>query len=391
MRQIGMLQFKEPEIDASRKILHVDMDAFYAAVEQRDHPELRGKPVIIARHPRENSGKGVVSTASYEARQFGIHSAMSAAEAYERCPQGIFISGNHHHYREVSNQIQKIFYRYTDLIEPLSIDEAFLDVTVNKCDMPYAMDIAREIQQAISNELHLTCSIGVSYNKFIAKLASDYQKPCGMTIITPKRALDFLAELPIEDFYGVGKRASEKMHELGVFKGVDLLRLSQEDCLRYFGKMGLALYERVRGVDDRPVRINRERKSIGKETTRYPFLQTDEEVESVLRHLAQSVSVALAKKGRHGKVITLKLRYGDFRTMTRQKSLLDPIHTYENIYFHALELWQEYGEAAQGVRLLGVTISDLTERQFENVRLPLYNHYGGQNDGENKGSERRRP
>lgn len=378
MRTIGMLQFKEPEIDASRKILHVDMDAFYAAVEQRDHPELRGKPVIIARHPKENSGKGVVSTASYEARKFGIHSAMSAAEAYERCPQGIFISGNHSHYREISHQIHDIFHRYTDIIEPLSIDEAFLDVTENKQHIPYAMDVAQAIQQAVFNELQLTCSIGVSYNKFIAKLASDYQKPAGITIITPQRARAFLAHLSIDAFYGVGKRSTEKMHTLGIYNGADLLKLSQEECLRYFGKMGLALYERVRGVDDRPVRVSRERKSIGKETTLYPFLQTDEEVERLLRQLAQSVSDALHKKSRHGKVVTLKLRYGDFRTMTRQQSLFDPIHMSTDIYFYASELWQEYGDASQGVRLLGVTVSDLSQRQFENVRLPLYGPYENQ-------------
>lgn len=380
MRTIGMLQFKEPEIDASRKILHVDMDAFYAAVEQRDHPELRGKPVIIARHPKENSGKGVVSTASYEARQFGIHSAMSAAEAYERCPQGIFISGNHSHYRAVSRQIHDIFHRYTDIIEPLSIDEAFLDVTANKQHIPYAMDVAGAIQQAVFRELRLTCSIGVSYNKFIAKLASDYRKPAGITVITPQRALAFLANLPIEAFYGVGKRATEKMHALGIYTGADLVKLSQDECLRHFGKMGIALYERVRGVDDRPVRVSRERKSVGKETTLYPFLQTDEEVEGLLRQLAQSVSEALQQKGRHGKVVTLKLRYGDFRTMTRQQSLLDPIHTYADIYFYASELWQEYGDASQGVRLLGITVSDLSQRQFENIRLPLY----GANSGDSQ-------
>lgn len=368
-----MLEFKEPEIDASRKILHVDMDAFFAAVEQRDHPELKGKAVIIARHPNETSGKGVVSTCSYEARKFGIHSAMSAAEAYERCPQGVFISGNHQHYREVSDQIHEIFSRYTDLIEPLSIDEAFLDVTENKQNKPYAMDVAADIQKSIQEELKLTCSIGVSYNKFIAKLASDFNKPFGMTIITPKRALKFLADLPIEDFYGVGKRSAEKMHELDIHKGEDLLKLSQDDCIQYFGKMGIVLYERVRGVDDRPVRVSRERKSIGKETTLYPFLQTDSEVETTLRQLSQGVAQALDKKGRHGKIITIKIRYGDFQTMTRQQSLQDFIHEYEDIYFYATELWQEYGDANQRVRLLGVTVSDLSLRQFENIRLPLYN------------------
>lgn len=372
MRTIGILSFDDPKIDGSRKILHVDMDAFYASIEQRDHPEYRGKPVIIARHPKENSGKGVVSTASYEARKYGVHSAMSAAEAYRLCPQGIFVSGNYALYRDVSNQVRDIFKRYTDIIEPLSIDEAFLDVTDNKMGIPYAMDVAKEIQETIYQELNLTCSIGVSYNKFIAKLASDYQKPFGMTVITPKRAIPFLEQLPIEDFYGVGTRSAEKMHELDIYTGADLKKLSQDECIQYFGKAGLALYERVRGVDDRPVKVTRIRKSIGKERTFYPFLYHDNEVEDTLRRLANSVSEALANKGMHGKVVTLKFRNADFETVTRQTSLVDAISDSQDIYFYALDLWQTFGEAGQGIRLLGITVSDLSQLDFENIRLNLY-------------------
>ncbi|MCZ0717121.1 DNA polymerase IV [Aerococcus kribbianus] len=372
MRTIGMLRFDDPQIDGSRKILHVDMDAFYASIEQRDHPEYRGKPIIIARHPKENSGKGVVATASYEARKYGVHSAMAAQEAYERCPQAIFVASNHSYYQEVSRQVREIFFRYTDQVEPLSIDEAFLDVTHNKQGLPYAMDIAKAIQKAIYQELQLTCSIGVSYNKFIAKLASDYNKPFGMTVITPKRAPAFLEGLPIEKFYGIGQRSVAKLHDQGIYTGADLKALSQDQCLTLFGKTGLAIYERVRGVDNRLVKTVRQRKSLGKETTFYPFLYHDEEVEAVLRELAQSVAKSLAKHGVHGKVVTLKLRYGDFNTMTRQQSLHDPIKDSDSIYFYALDLFRDYGEASQGVRLLGITLSDLTDVDFENMQLPLY-------------------
>lgn len=372
MRTIGMLEFADPEIDGSRKILHVDMDAFYASIEQRDHPEYRGKPIIIAKHPRENSGKGVVSTASYEARKYGVHSAMSAQEAYRLCPQGIFVPARHPYYVEVSEQVRAIFHRYTDIVEPLSIDEAFLDVTHNKANIPYAMDVAKDIQQAIYKELHLTCSIGVSYNKFIAKLASDINKPFGMTIITPKRAEAFLEQLPIEDFYGIGKQSVAKLHDHHIFNGADLKALSQDDCLKLFGKTGLAIYERVRGVDNRPVKTQRQRKSIGKERTFYPFLYHDDDIESTLRLIAQKVSEALAKKALHGKVVTIKIRYADFTTLTRQKSLIDPIKTADEIYFYAVDLYREYGQSDQGVRLLGITVSDLSDVLFENVRLPLY-------------------
>lgn len=372
MRTIGILSFDDPKIDGSRKILHVDMDAFFAAIEQRDNPALRGKPVIIARHPKENSGKGVVSTASYEARKYGVHSAMSAAEAYRLCPQGVFVSGNYALYREVSQQVREIFKRYTDMIEPLSIDEAYLDVTNNKKGIPYAMDVAKEIQQVIYEELNLTCSIGVSYNKFIAKLASDFQKPFGITIITPKRAIPFLEKLPIEDFYGVGHRSAEKMHELGIYTGADLKELSQDACIEHFGKAGLALYERVRGVDDRPVKVTRVRKSIGKERTFYPFLYHDNQIEEHLRKLASAVSESLRGKDLHGKVVTLKFRDVDFTTTTRQQSLVDPIIDGMTIYFYALDLWQTYGDASKGIRLLGITVSDLSKVAFENIRLNLY-------------------
>lgn len=371
MRRIGVLEFEEPKIEATRKILHVDMDAFYASIEQRDNPALRGQPVVIARNPKESSGKGVVATASYEARKFGIHSAMSASEAYRLCPHAHFIRGRHDYYRQVGEEVRQIFAQYTSLIEPLSIDEAFLDVTENYQQLPYAMDVAQQIQRKIDHDLHLTCSVGVSYNKFLAKLGSDYHKPQGMTVITPKRALAFLGQLPIEKFYGVGKRSAEKMHQLKIYTGEDLRKLSQEECLTYFGKAGLSLYERVRGVDNRQVKTNRQRKSNGRERTFYPFLYYDKEVEEMLRWLSQQVSDSLMTKGLKGQTLTLKIRYENFETLTRQKSLDDSVNSYEDIYYHAQDLWEQWGQAERGVRLLGITVSDLVSVEYENIRLPL--------------------
>ena len=213
--------------DTSRKIIHIDMDAFFAAVEIRDNPNLRGKPVIIGNDPRKTGGRGVVSTCSYEARAFGIHSAMSSKEAYERCPQAVFISGNYDKYLAVGQQIRSIFRRYTDIIEPMSIDEAYLDVTENKLGVKSAVKIARLIQNDIWQELHLTASAGVSYNKFLAKMASDYQKPRGLTVILPDEAEDFLKEMDIAKFHGVGKKTVEKLHQMGVFTGETYLKFQK--------------------------------------------------------------------------------------------------------------------------------------------------------------------
>ncbi|MDO4670493.1 MAG: DNA polymerase IV [Aerococcus sp.] len=371
MRQIGILEFDEPYTKEERKILHVDMDAFYASIEQRDHPELRNKPVIIARHPKETSGKGVVATASYEARRYGVHSAMSAQEAYELCPQGIFVRGRHDYYRQVSNEVRAIFKRYTDKIEPLSIDEAFLDVTANKKGIPSALYVAQDIQRTIAQELHLTCSIGVSYNKFIAKLASDYHKPHGITVIPPDQALAFIDRLPVEDIYGIGKRSSEKLHQLGITTGRELRTLSQEDCLKYFGKTGIAIYERVRGVDNRPVKTTRVRKSVGNETTLYPYVYDEAQISETLRQLSRQVAEHVTKRHLHGQVVTLKFRYSNFQTSTRQLSLKQAIQSYEDIYFYAQRLWDNYGDAMQGVRLLGVTLSHFEQGQYSPIPLPL--------------------
>ena len=307
--------------DLSRKIIHIDMDAFFAAVEIRDNPKLKGKPVIIGSDPRQTGGRGVVSTCSYEARAFGVHSAMSSKEAYERCPQAIFISGNYEKYKAVGLEIRAIFKRYTDLIEPMSIDEAYLDVTENKLGIKSAVKIARLIQQDIWQELHLTASAGVSYNKFLAKMASDYQKPHGLTVILPDQAQEFLKQMDIAKFHGVGKKTVEKLHEMGIYTGADLLDVSEVTLIDRFGRLGFDLYRKARGIHNSSVKPHRIRKSIGKEKTYGKILQVEEDIKKELTLLSEKIAHNLSKQDKAGKIIILKIRYADFSTLTRRKSL----------------------------------------------------------------------
>ena len=246
-----------------RKIIHIDMDAFYASIEQRDNPELRGKPIAVGREEE----RGVVAAASYEARKFGVRSAMASTRARKLCPELIFVPGRMEVYKKVSEQIRDIFAEYTDLIEPLSIDEAFLDVTENKKGMELAVDIAKEIKRRIREELHLVASAGVSYNKFLAKVASDYRKPDGLCTIHPDQAQDFIDHLPVEAFWGVGKVTAKKMHELFIHTGKDLRACSLEMLTHYFGKAGQLYHDFARGIDERPVEVIRIRKSLGCEHT----------------------------------------------------------------------------------------------------------------------------
>ncbi|WP_438478175.1 DNA polymerase IV [Streptococcus pluranimalium] len=347
--------------DTSRKIIHIDMDAFFAAVEVRDNPTLKGKPVVIAKDPRETGGRGVVSTCSYEARQFGIHSAMSSKEAYERCPQAIFISGNYAKYREVGMQVRQIFKRYTDLVEPMSIDEAYLDVTVNKLDLKSAVKIAKLIQHDIWNELHLTCSAGVSYNKFLAKLASDFQKPAGLTLILPEDAQSFLEALPIEKFHGVGKKTVEKLHALGVEKGKDLLKLSEMTLIDHFGRFGYDLYRKARGISDSPVKPNRIRKSIGSERTYGKLLYNDEDIKAELSRNARRVADTLVKHEKLGKTVVIKVRYADFTTLTKRHTLPEASQSFDVIEQEAHRIYDELESLSTGIRLLGVTVTGLLD------------------------------
>ncbi|WP_155970244.1 DNA polymerase IV [Streptococcus ruminantium] len=344
--------------DLSRKIIHVDMDAFFAAIEVRDHPDLKGKPVVIGADPRLSGGRGVVSTCNYEARAFGIHSAMSSKEAYERCPQAIFISGNYEKYQEVGGQVRDIFYRYTDLVEPMSIDEAYLDVTDNKLGIRSAVKIAKLIQYDIWNELHLTASAGVSYNKFLAKIASDMKKPHGLTLILPEEAVSVLAALPVEKFHGVGKKTVERLHAMEVYTGADLLKLPEMELIDRFGRFGYDLYRRARGISNAPVRVNRVRKSIGKEKTYRKLLYREEDAQKELASLCQRVVASLVRNGKKGKTIVLKIRYGDFSTLTKRHSLEDATDQMEVIEHQIRQLFEEIGQAERGIRLLGVTVTN---------------------------------
>lgn len=358
--------------DTSRKIIHIDMDAFFASVEERDDPKLALHPLVIARHPSDTGGRGVVTTANYLARQYGIHSAMSAQKAYELCPQATFVPGDHKKYRTVSQQVREIFHRYTDVIEPMSIDEAYLDVTKNKIGSKSAIKIAKMIQYDIWHELHLTCSAGVSYNKFLAKLASDFQKPKGLTVVTPENAVDFLKALPIEKFYGVGKKTVPKMHELGIYNGSDLYEKSEMDLIQHFGKMGYSLYRKVRGIHNSPVQVERERKSIGRERTYGKSLTQEDGCLAELRMMSEEVSRYLKKEQKHGKTVVLKLRYSDFDTITRRKTLTEYIYKTEDIFAQASLLFEEVAEVEKGIRLLGVTMTTLDPMTYENIVLPLW-------------------
>ena len=343
--------------DLSRKIIHIDMDAFFASVEIRDNPKLKGKPVIIGNDPRKTGGRGVVSTCSYEARSFGIHSAMSSKEAYERCPQAIFIPGNYEKYTAVSQQIRAIFKRYTDKIEPMSIDEAYLDVTENKLGIKSAVKIARLIQQDIWQELHLTASAGVSYNKFLAKIASDYQKPCGLTVIMPDDAVSFLQQMDIAKFHGVGKKTVEILHQMGVFTGANLLEISEIALIDRFGRFGFDLYRKARGIDNSPVKSNRIRKSIGKEKTYSKILNLDEDIKKELTVLSEKVALSLQKHEKSGKIVILKIRYADFSTITKRKTLEQPTQDSEQVAQNIIQLYETLSDKNKGIRLMGVTVT----------------------------------
>lgn len=349
--------------DTSRKIIHIDMDAFFAAVEVRDNPSLRGKPVIIGADPRLTGGRGVVSTCSYEARAFGVRSAMSSKEAYDRCPQAVFISGNYELYQEVGRQVREIFARYTESIEPMSIDEAYLDVTENKLGITSAVKIAKMIQYDIWQELRLTCSAGVSYNKFLAKLASDYQKPAGLTLILPNEAEDFLAKLPIEKFHGVGKKSVERLHRMGIYTGADLQAREQVELIDRFGRFGYDLYRKARGISNSPVKNDRVRKSMGSERTYAKLLYDDADIKTEISKNARRVVRMLERTGKRGRTLVLKVRYADFSTLTKRRTLDDLTADFDVIEHVCYDIFDSLPENLSGIRLLGVTMTGLEEGQ----------------------------
>ncbi|MDT8444535.1 MAG: DNA polymerase IV [Desulfuromonadales bacterium] len=340
-----------------RKIIHIDMDAFYAAVEQRDNPQLRGKPVIVGGEP---GTRGVVATCSYEARRFGIHSAMSSVRAYRLCPQAIFVRPRFDAYRAVSAQIRDLFHEYTDLVEPLSLDEAYLDVTDNKKAIAFATRVAREILQEILKRTSLTASAGVSYNKFLAKVASDVNKPAGLTVVTPEQAGDFIAALPIRRFHGVGRVTEKRMLALGIATGADLRRSSREELQRLFGKSGPYFYDIARGIDTRAVVPDRIRKSIGKETTLEEDCADKGEMMIILGKLAGRVAALVRAHNTSALTLTLKIRYDDFQSVTRSHTQIEPIDGAETMLLLAEALLAKTEAASRPVRLLGLTVSNLT-------------------------------
>jgi DNA polymerase-4 len=362
------------EHQSFRKIIHIDMDAFYASVEQRDNPALKGKAIAVGGSPQGRGG--VVATCSYEARKFGVHSAMPSKKALQLCPHIIFISPRFDVYKSVSRQVRQIFHRYTDLIEPLSLDEAYLDVTEDKQGINSAIDIAALIKKAIKEELFLTASAGISINKFVAKIASDMKKPDGLTFIGPSKIESFIESLPIEKFYGVGKVTAEKMKALNIHTGADLKKFGERELVQHFGKVGKFYFRIVRGIDDRKVEPNQETKSIGAEDTFPEDLDTIEQMNDELEKIAPVVHRRMQERGMKGRTITVKIRYSDFKIITRSRSFADPVDDLELIMSTAKELLYSTEPDNVKIRLLGISVSNFGEktgvRKTSRGQLPLF-------------------
>jgi len=354
------------EINSNRKIIHIDMDAFYASVEQMDHPELRGKPISVG----GSENRGVVAAASYEARKFGVRSAISGVLAKKNCPELIFVSPRFDRYKEISAKIQKIFHEYTDLVEPLSLDEAYLHVTHNKKGNPSATLLAKEIRTRILNEVGLTASAGISVNKFVAKIASDYNKPNGQKTVNPDEVLSFLEELPIRKFYGVGKVTTEKMYQLGIFTGLELKSKSLEFLSAHFGKSGAFYYHVVRGIHNSEVKPDRITKSVAAEHTFDTNLSSEIFMLEQLEKIATSLERRLKKQNIAGKTVTLKIKYSDFSQQTRSKTVPYFIADKGLILENVKELlYQE--RMKDSVRLLGISLSNLNTEQKKTVVVQL--------------------
>lgn len=351
--------------DGYRRIIHVDMDCFYAAVEQRDNPSLRGRPIAVG----HDTPRGVVATASYEARKFGVHSAMPVMRARVLCPSLTIVPPRFNVYKEVSAAIQDIFHEYTDAVEPLSLDEAYLDVTANKPAIPLAVVIARQIKVKIKERLSLTSSAGVSYNKFLAKIASDWRKPDGLYTIHPARAADFIKHIPIEKFWGVGPVTARKMHELGVTDGATLAKLSLPALNKYFGKTGLTFYNFARGIDHRPVVSKHIRKTVSCETT----LQTDTDDSAILMeiiaNLADDLQRRVERSNFQGRTFTLKIKYSDFRQRTRSHTYASVLKNKEEFIEAAKPLLKTLTSDRQSVRLAGIGVSSNSTSDRD---LPVY-------------------
>lgn len=339
-----------------RKIIHIDMDAFYASVEQRDFPEYRGLPLVVGGSP-EGRG-GVVATASYEARKFGIRSAMSSKTAQKLCPEALFVFPRFDAYKAVSRHIREIFHRYTDIIEPLSLDEAFLDVTEDKLGIGSAIEIAEQIKKAIREELQLTASAGVSVNKFVAKIASDMNKPDGLTFIGPSKIEAFMEALPVEKFFGVGKVTAQKMKAMGLFTGKDLKQLSEQLLVQKFGKTGKFYYQIVRGIDDREVQAHRATKSVSVEDTYQEDLRSKAEMLPELEILADRLMSRLQRSGLKGRTVTLKFKFHDFTLITRSQSGTAPVRELGELLLMVQAILEKAPLEDKRVRLLGIGIAN---------------------------------
>ena len=339
----------------TRKIIHIDMDAFYASVEQRDNPELRGKPVAVG----GSRQRGVVAAASYEARQFGVRSAMASSTAIRKCPDLLFVKPRFEAYKAVSSQIRAIFSQFTSLIEPLLLDEAYLDVTDTLTDQRTATQTAQAIKEQIKQETGLTASAGVSYNKFLAKLASDYRKPDGLFVIKPHQGLAFVEGLTVGQFHGIGSVTAAKMNQMGIFTGLDLRQKSEAFLLENFGKVGPHYYYIARAIDTRAVNPDRERKSVGSETTFEQDLTDYADLETELQPLIDSVWAYCKRTGVLGRTVTLKVKYADFQQITRSRTALSTIADQATFTRISLDLLASLAPLPKGVRLLGVSLSSL--------------------------------
>ncbi|MCO5249167.1 MAG: DNA polymerase IV [Chitinophagales bacterium] len=349
-----------------RKIIHIDMDAFYASVEQLDFPELRGKAVAVG----WQSDRGVLTTASYEARKFGVKSAMPVRTAMRLCPHLIVVPPRFDRYHEISSQVRTIFKRYTDLIEPLSLDEAYLDVTENKRQIELAMDVAKCIKKDIKDEVHLIASAGVSYNKFLAKMASDEDKPDGLYVIHPLQAQEYIDKLPIRRFYGVGKVTAEKFKQMGVLQGSDLKRLSLEILLSYFGKIGQYFYDIARGIDNRIVEPNQESKSIAVENTFQTDVEAKEDFERELFLIVDEIWLRYEDLGKIAKTVQLKLKFNDFKVITRSVSDAKGFYKKTKLLKAIAYLMREVVSLEKPVRLIGVQLANfLNEEEMNFIQL----------------------
>ena len=354
---------------ATRKIIHVDMDAFFASVEQRDNPDLRGRPVAVG----HAAARGVVAAASYEARTFGVRSALPSVTALRRCPALVFVPPRFNVYQEVSRQIHAVFERYTDLIQPLSLDEAYLDVTANKYGIPTAWLTAKAIRAAILEETGLTASAGISYNKFLAKLASDHRKPNGQFAVTPDMGAEWVATLPVSRFHGVGPVTAEKMKRLGIETGADLRAKSREFLDRHFGSSAEWYYAIARGEDYRPVNPNRVRKSSGSETTFERDLTDPAEIEAGVLRMVDDVWRWCETRSRFGRTVTVKIKYGDFKQITRRRSQAEVVATLDNFQNLVRDLIRSVLPPTKGIRLVGVTVSNFGEPPADReVALPMF-------------------